>query len=308
LVAPIQSCAEKVTLALQQFRVQEAAMAVQEAIWQTLCDWGVEFAKDRLAQNPNCSETAWVLRWAVGVCAKLLHPFMPFLSQAMWAQLWGPKVSPMQWHLASPAWPGLDIPTDNLKVQAVNVAQDLIGLMRRVRQDFRLDKTIQPWAHVQAGEQVIQALKDLAPLVSRWTGMQLTLEAVPFTEGHEEKHRRLTGATPPKGCLFVLDSCQVWIDLQGLVDVDQESNRISEAIAKYQQEIQGLDVRLGDEECVAKTPEEVVDEWRARRDQRQAAMALMTQMLQGLRSSFPGTTSLPDHGPTRPDSSFFPEG
>ena len=97
MLSRVQRAAEAVNTALDEYRIADAAQAVYHFIWDEVCDWYIEFAKGRLAQQatiPTCWKVQGTLVTALETAMRLLHPFMPFITEEIWQRLPKPAGAP----------------------------------------------------------------------------------------------------------------------------------------------------------------------------------------------------------------------
>ena len=96
ILSRVQRASEAVNTALDEYRVADAAQAVYHFIWDEICDWYIEFAKGRLANraDPDRWKTQGTLVTALETAMRLLHPFMPFLTEEIWQRLPKPAGAP----------------------------------------------------------------------------------------------------------------------------------------------------------------------------------------------------------------------
>jgi len=157
--------------ALADFALGEATRLLYDAIWSELCDWGLELAKVRLA-DPDLPAAAreatwWTLVEALDVNLRLLHPFMPFLTEAIWTS--SPHSADDPELLIVADWPGAEVAArrDEAAETEVDVVIDLIRGVRNARSEARLEPAAWLPLDVVAEPAVTAALEALRPAVER---------------------------------------------------------------------------------------------------------------------------------------------
>jgi valyl-tRNA synthetase len=300
LIDQTNKAIERISQALATHQIREAGLMVHDFIWHTLCDFGVEMVKYDLAgtlaketkaepqssgQNPSqsVSEAGQVMRWAFGVALRLLNPFMPFVSEVLWAQLSSQPLG----RLRLAVWPvpvclqaltkGKEDSSMVLqeKLEAVTTLRAFITLVRRLRNDFSLPSGTTLVVHVtDVAPLQVDILREYQTLVKDW----LALSDVSFW-ARQQTHPVLKGSPFPfaGGCARV--------DLEGVIDMASERVRLSGLMAKWDEEIAGLEGRLHAPQVVAKTPEDVVQEWRDRLEERSLQRANLAMTLASLSLS-----------------------
>ena len=264
IVHELKACAAEATAALETYRFNDAAGAVYRFVWNTFCDWHLEFAKPILQgpDGPAKDETRAATAYVLDEILKLLHPFMPFVTE----ELWGARGARAR-HLMVEAWPDATAyPSADDAATEMNAVIDLVSEIRSVRQT----------ADLPAGEKFPMAL------IRDDTGAPTRLE----TYGSLiERMGRLEGLTvveaaaAPKGVALVSRGSTYILDVAGSVDLAAVKARLTKEIAKAEKEIAVVDKKLGNPKFVANAPEEVVEEQKERRDGYAQAREKLAQAL-----------------------------
>ena len=259
-----------VTEAIEAYRFNEAAGAIYSFIWHKFCDWSLELIKPILAGNDEAAaETRAMTAWVLDRALKLLHPFMPFVTEELWAKL-AATDAPRDSLLILAPWPkhlGLE-----------NAAADSeIGWVIRLISEVR---SVRSEMNVPAGARV--------PLVVSGASDETMARA----KRHEETILRLAridamsfGKAPAGAVQIVLDEATLALPLAGIIDVAAESKRLKREIDKVGSEIRQLDAKLANEKFVARAPEHVVEEQRERKADAEATAARLEQDLKRLEAA-----------------------
>ncbi|MFZ2018441.1 MAG: class I tRNA ligase family protein, partial [Methyloceanibacter sp.] len=260
-----------VTEALESFRFNEAAAAIYHFIWHVYCDWYLELIKPILAGSDEAAaaETRTMAAFVLDRALKLLHPFMPFVTEELWAKL-GEEAGGRTGLLMLVPWPtqeGLD-----------NAAADAeIGWLIRFITEVR---SVRAEMNVPAGAKV--------PLTIAGAG-EVTKGRV---SRHEETLLRLARidtldyGRPQAGAVqIVLDEATLALPLAGIIDIGAEQKRLKREIDKVGSEIRQLDAKLANEKFVARAPEHVVEEQRERKNEAEATAAKLAQALKRLEAA-----------------------
>ena len=247
--------------AIEAFRFNDAANAVYRFVWNIFCDWHLELAKPVLQAGeggPARAEAQATIAYVLDEILALLHPFMPFLTEELWAIAGeeGPKRAGL---LALGPWPRGDFAVDPDAEAEIGWLIDLVSAIRSVRSEMGVPPAAQlPLTLVEAS----------APIVA-------------YVENWGETIRRLARVTEigfaqaaPAGSaqMLVRDTVAV-LPLAGVVDIDAERARLAREIAAQRKEVAGVDAKLANADFVARAPEEVVEENRERRDAALARIA-----------------------------------
>jgi valyl-tRNA synthetase len=239
---------EAVDAALTAYRFNDAANALYAHIWGVVCDWYVEFSKPLLQGEDEAAraETQATMAWALDQCLILLHPIMPFITEALWGQ-----IAPRDTMLVHAAFPTLSRRLSDPQADAdMGWTIALIEGVRSVRAEMNIAPGAQlPLVVVGASEAVQARLPRVDALVRRLA----RLSSVDHADA------------APKGAVTVaVEGATLCLPLAGVIDLKAESARLDKALAKVAKEAAGLQAKLGNEAFLAKAPETVVAEQRAR--------------------------------------------
>ncbi len=237
------------TSALETHRFNDAAGAMYKFIWNVFCDWHLELTKpillgpDGAAKAETQAATAWVLSQAL----KLLHPFMPFVTEELWAGT-AKRPAPLivtQWPKAS------DFPRADKAAEEINWLIGLITAIRSARAEM----------NVPAGSKI--------PMAAIAPGAQASLRI----DLHRELIARLARLDPvsmapaaPKGAVQIVHQGAVYaLPLAGVIDLAAEKARLAREIDKCVGEIGTIDKKMSNASFVERAPVEIVEENRERR-------------------------------------------
>ena len=254
---------------MDNFQFGEALRQLHDFIWGEFCDWYIEFAKIRL--NNRDSAPLPVLVHVLETSLRLLHPFMPFVTEELWQQM--KKRLPAGWQKTDSIMVAAYPEADKKAVDpgAERIMEAIIEITRAIRnaraeQKVANDKWIE--AKVFAGE-LNAAIMPHAPAIERLAKAR----PVSFGEGRGE-------AKPnEKALVLVLKSSEVIIPMESMVDLNAERKRLEEEIAQSQAQIASLESRLKDKAFLAKAPEAVVAKEREKLAERKDKLKRLREQL-----------------------------
>ncbi|MGB9163973.1 MAG: valine--tRNA ligase [Rhodomicrobium sp.] len=271
IYAEANATAAAVTEAIENYRFNDAASEVYRFVWNRFCDWYVEFAKPVFMGSDDVAkaETQAMAAWALDEILKLLHPFMPFVTEELWAVLGenGPRRDSL---LCVAAWPKADKNVDRKAVSEVSWVIDLISEIRSLRSEMNVPPaSLLPLTMTGADEET----KSRAERYEGFVRRMARLSDITFAD------------TPPQGSAqFVLGQATMALALANVIDLAAERERLSKEIGKLQKEIDKIDERFANERFMAKAPEEVVEENRERRAEAEAAAKKLKVALERLQA------------------------
>ncbi len=236
---------------LEAFRFNDAANAIYRFTWGSFCDWYLELIKPILygPDGPEKDEVRATAGWALGEIVNLLHPFMPFITEELWARL-GPKgAAPL---IRAP-WPELDGSLRDPQVnEEISWIVQLISEVRTVRAEM----------NVPAGARIPLKLKGLSERQSAWLASHReAIVALARLESAEADE----GPVPKGSVQLALDEASAVLPLSGIVDLAKEQERLAKELDRLDGEIGKLDAKLANAKFIAKAPVHVVEKQRERR-------------------------------------------
>jgi valyl-tRNA synthetase len=254
IVGETSKAAAAVTRELEARRFNEAAGALYRFVWNVFCDWYLEFIKPLLNGEDETAktETRRTAAWVLDQILILLHPFMPFITEELWARTgeYGQKRGNM---LITEAWPKLSPDLIDAEAEAeIDWIVQLIAQTRSTRSELNVPPAAKiPLLLVGAGAATEARLERYQDLIDRMARLEYSTSAT----------------RAPKGSVtFVLGEATVALPLEGVVDLPAEAARLAKEIGKLDGEIGKMDAKLANAEFIAKAPEEVVEELRERRE------------------------------------------
>jgi valyl-tRNA synthetase len=260
----------EVTEAIATYRFNEAAGAVYRFVWNIYCDWYVELAKPVLsgADSAAKAETQAMVAWARDEILKLLHPFMPFLTEELWA-VTVEQVAKRPQPLVLTEWPSHDGLDDEAAESEIGWVIDLISAVRSLRAEMNIPPaTLLPVTLVDASDATqsrAQRWREVIARLARLSGIAFEVRA-------------------PEGAVQILVRGEVAaLPLKGVIDLAAERARLEKEIAKADADIKRVDAKLGNADFMARAPEEVVDEQRERREEAELRREKLAQALERLK-------------------------
>jgi valyl-tRNA synthetase len=243
--------ARDVTRLMENYDFGETGRLLYNFIWDDLCDWYIEFAKLALyGQDPQLKRsTQSVLAYVLDRTLRLLHPFMPFLTEEIWQHL--PHEAGETITLA--AWPAYDAAFEaNDAVREMNLLMDAIRAVRNIRAEVnvspgkKVELLIKPTGTAEA-----EILRRNEAYLRRFCNTsELTLDA---------------GLTPPeKAMTAIVTGAELYLPLAGLIDIEQEIARLEKELAVLNEEVARVEKKLANPNYVAKAPSHVVEQERAK--------------------------------------------
>lgn len=263
-----QKALEEVTAALGEYKFAEAANAAYRFVWNVYCDWYVELSKPLLTGPDGAAkdETRAMAAWALDEIIKMLHPFMPFITEELWRVTaeQGPQRETL---LALAPWSKLESLIDDKAEAEIGWVIDLITAIRSIRAEMSINVNI---PLVLAG-----VSSETQARVERWAEFIKRLARV---------SEMSSAATPPQGSAqLVVRGDLVALPLVGVIDIDAERARLAKEMKKAEDDIDRVEKKLGNPKFVERAEPEVVEEERAKREEALARKAKIAEAIERLK-------------------------
>ncbi len=258
ILARLQRAVNETVAALEAYRFNDGASTVYQFVWHELCDWYIELAKEALYGEDAAKKRATqaILVECLSTAYRLLHPFMPFITEELWHVLRA-KVKAEAWPdsvLAAP-YPRSG-PVDEIAERAFGPVIGIVDAIRNIRGEMNVPFKV-PLDDVEVGSLDRDAEATVREELGRIHRLANVKGAVV----------RPAGAAPGKkagSAVAVGAGFEVRVGLAGAVDVQAELSRIDKEIAKLHQELAGVLKKLDNPSFVQRAPAEVVEKDRAR--------------------------------------------
>jgi valyl-tRNA synthetase len=256
----------EVTEAIEAYRFNDAAGSAYRFVWNVYCDWYLELAKPVLMgeEGDAKAETRAMVAWARDEILKLLHPFMPFITEELWTvTAEGGPARPGLLTLAP--WPGHHNLTDAAAEAEIGWVVDLVTAIRSLRAEMNIPPaTLTPLVLAAASAETQERAK-------RWNDVMKRLARLADISFVDRA---------PEGAVQLLVRGEVAaLPLKGVIDLAAEKARLDKEIAKAEADIKRVDAKLSNEKFVANAPEEIVEE---EKEKREAALARKAKFLEAL--------------------------
>ncbi len=245
ILARCETAVVEVTEALERFRLNEAAASAYRFVWSDLADWYIEQIKPRLyGDQPGGDVARAVVGQTFDVGLRLLHPVMPFITEALWKRL--PSRIP-EASISTSIWPLSDRRArDADAVRRFGLVQELVGAVRQIRAEYG----------VPPGQAVRVALGNLGPEARATFAAEhgtITRLAKVSNLGFGDAGERMGGHA------VLTDGTAVFVPLGDAIDVERECSRLGAEVERLLQLITGQEKKLGNQQFTTKAPAAVVE-------------------------------------------------
>jgi valyl-tRNA synthetase len=259
----------------------EAGRRINDFLWNEFCDWYIEACKIRLYGDDSPEGQAararaqTTLIWVLERGLRLLHPYMPFVTEEIWQHLKDAAPGTDEWgeSLMIRPWPEMDEARLDPAAEAdMALLMDLIRQVRNARAEFDVTPGRRIAAIIAGADklEMLSAQQGLLAFLAKLDEEQLTL-----TRSLEEKPQKAVALVASEGV-------EAYLPLAGLVDVEQETARLHKALQETEQEIQRARGMLANDDFVKKAPDHIVQRQRDRLAEQLERHARLESRLQAL--------------------------
>jgi valyl-tRNA synthetase len=263
MLSRVQRAAEAVNAALDDYRIADAAQAVYHFVWDEVCDWYIEFAKGRLAnrEDPNRWRVQGTLVTALETAMRLLHPFMPFITEEIWQQLPKPAGAPQSIMITLYPIPDQRF-ADDASDGSMALVQKVVTTVRALRAEHNVPSAVK--------SRVILGVSDdyKKTILQGYQG----LIAEQGRCGEVVVRR---GGEPPAGPVAtgVAGEVEVTLVLEGTADAAAERSKLEKERAKLLADRDFYGKKLANPQFVERAKPEIIEKDRAKLVELEGALA-----------------------------------
>ena len=263
ILSKLNTTVREVTDNMEKYELGVASAKVYDFIWDSYCDWYIELTKTRLQGEDEDSKTRaqQVLCYVLTETLKLLHPFMPFITEEIWQALphEGDFLMLQKWPEYNPAF---DFKAEETAMESV---MEAISAVRARRSEMNVPPS------KKANLTVVTAKGDVFALGEAFLKRLAYAESVTFTDAAPADQKGMVSA--------VTADATVFMPLSELVDLEKEKARLTKDLGKKQGELKGLEGKLSNPGFLAKAPADVVAAEKERAEKLKALIAKLEEQL-----------------------------
>jgi valyl-tRNA synthetase len=281
LLSRLSRTVDELTRDLEGFHFNAAAHLLYDFAWHSLCDWYLEAIKPRLyGSRPSSRRVAQkVLAVALDALLRMLHPFVPFITEAVWRHLC--RSVPDRGLFAGrecsgpiclAEWPRADwFPRDERADIQMPIVADTIRAVRNIRSSLSLgERTEVDLLCASEASLQLDALRENEHLIkelAKVRNLYVFDRSLGFTKPHP-------------AAAEVVGPLELYVPLEGLIDLDEERRRLEARIQKARKALAAVELKLGNQSFLSKAPEAIVNR---ERERRQAMLDEVEKLDAGLR-------------------------
>ncbi|HIU64027.1 MAG TPA: valine--tRNA ligase [Candidatus Avacidaminococcus intestinavium] len=272
ILSRLQSTAKDVTRLLHNFELGEAGRLIYEFIWNEFCDWYIELAKPRLYNKEQPEERATaqaVICEVLEAAMKLLHPYMPFITEEIWQCL--PHKGESSSIMVA-AWPQAK---ETLVDQAAEDAMEVIMETIKAIRNMRAEVNVAPGKKVEAHLFVVAEQKSVVWDNQNYIKLMAGVETLVIAE--------MAAARPENALAYVAKGVEVFLPMKGLIDVVKETQKLNKELDNLRKEISRIEGKLSNSGFLSKAPAAVVTKEKNKASELESKIQSITDRLTELQ-------------------------
>ncbi|MDP2303314.1 MAG: valine--tRNA ligase [Ignavibacteria bacterium] len=251
--------------AMDKFEINNASKLIYSFIWNDFCDWYIELSKNKFYADDEEIKSAALTR-AISMfenLLKIVHPFMPYISEELWQLIEKRKDGES---ISSSTYPLVDINAINQETEIeMTFLQDIITAVRTIRGEMN----IAPSKPLKLYLKTNLLKKELVEFIKKLT----RAEEVHFDENLTK---------PEKSASALIKGCEIFIPLEGLIDLDVEKSRLTKEIQRIEGGLIGVTKKLSNENFVKNAPADVVEKENQKKADWESSLSKLKEILNSL--------------------------
>ncbi|ADU74953.1 valyl-tRNA synthetase [Acetivibrio thermocellus AD2] len=271
ILSRVNNLTREVTENMEKFELGIALQKIYEFIWEEFCDWYIELVKPRLYDKDDETrlEAQYVLNYVLGTAMKLLHPYMPFITEEIYRHLVVDDESIM-----ISKWPvyreDYNFPEEEKKMSLI---MDAIKSIRNIRAEMNVPHSRKAKAiFVAPGGSEQDILKEGTVFFERLASCSEVV-IQPDKSG-----------IPSNAVAAILAGVEIFLPLEDLIDIEKEIERLEKELSNLQKELDRVNSKLANEGFVSKAPQKVVEEEKKKKEKYQEMYDKVVERLNGLKN------------------------
>jgi len=255
IISRLNRAIKKTNDYLNEFKFGEAAKNIYEFSWNEFCDWYIEFIKPRLYQEEDkiSKETAQYILWVtLENTLKLLHPFMPFITEEIWQ-----KIPHKGESIIISSWPQYNIESvDKDAEEKMSKIMDIIRTIRNIKSDMNIpySKKIDLYLNIAQDNNLLKLIKDNTYYIESLVKIESLNIGTNITK-------------PPYSATGILEGIEIFIPLKDIINISEEISRLEKKLLKVKKELDIVCRKLNNQDFLSKAPVEVIEKEEEKADE-----------------------------------------
>jgi valyl-tRNA synthetase len=274
ILSRLNRTTSEVTRLMEQYRFNSAVKSLYDFIWHDFCDWYVEMIKQRLNLPEGDQDKVAAQNVAplvLNQMLRLLHPFAPFVTEEIWHHLYGNRGSDGYSPVSTEGWPECrkELIDDDLE-EALWRVQEVVTSIRNIRSEMNVPPAKRADVLVKVDNQDLQEILESNQDQVRSLGKVDRLEI------------GVKVAKPDHAASAVIKDAEIFVPLEGLIDLEQERIRLEKEITRVSKLLEKTDKKLSNEDFLKRAPREIIEKEKARGEEYRSMLKKLNRNLEGI--------------------------
>ncbi len=274
ILSRLNRTVSEVTDLMEKYRFNSAVKSLYEFIWHDFCDWYVEMIKQRLSlpQGEKDKVTAQrVAHLVLNHMLRLLHPFAPFITEEIWHRLYDGGTDGDRSSILMAKWPSClkELIDENLE-ETLKGVQDVVTSIRNIRSEMNVPPA--RWADVlikadnKGLKKILEDNQDHIKNLGKVGNLKIGIRI----------------AKPDHAASAVIRDAEIFVPLEGLIDLEQERIRLEKEIARVAQLLEKTNKKLSNEDFLKRAPREIIEKEKAKKEEYHKMVEKLNKNLEGI--------------------------
>ncbi len=273
ILSRLNRTVDEVTQLMENYRFNSAVKSLYEFVWHDFCDWYVEMIKPRLNLPEGEKENATaqkIAHFVLNRILRLLHPFAPFITEEIWHHLYkgmdGDSSS-----VLNQAWPSVqkELIDQDLE-QTLKSVQEVVTSIRNIRSEMNVPpaKKADVWIRVddQKLKRILNDNKDHIINLGKVENLRIEVDL----------------PKPDHSASAVVKDAEIFVPLEGLIDLEQERIRLEKEIAKVTRLLEKTNKKLSNEDFLKRAPRAIIEKEKAKKEDYRKMVEKLNKNLEGI--------------------------
>ncbi len=245
ILTKLNKAIEDTRAALEEYRYNDAADTLYQFTWHTFCDWFIELSKPMMT-GAGAPYTRWTLHHVFKSLLEMLHPIIPFVTEEIWQCMPGRQGASIVIVQYPKADDELHFPEEAYMMECIN---DVVSGVRSIRGETNISPSVMLDIVLKVKSGEMEALMDTYRVLIQDLARVKSIHVISSN-----------GSRPKKCALAVTSEVEVYVPLEGVIDIDKEKERLEKQINKARKELEAKHKKLTNKEFLAKAKKEIVEE------------------------------------------------
>ena len=227
----------------EQYKLNESIKLVYDFVWSDFCDWYIEFSKVRFYSQSQSDKknVASVSVFVLKIILKLLHPYVPFITEEIWAM-----ISKNGKFLAISSWPAVDKTKILPEIEnEIKIIKDVISSIRNIKTNLGISPSKNITIILRGPENITKIIENYADYLLKMVKVESISSGLKIKK-------------PSQSAVAVVNNIELFIPLTGLIDLDKEKNRLENQIQDIVGRLNSVNSKLNNKNFISRAPENVV--------------------------------------------------